>query len=221
VVLGSHVAKAVQCQGLEVVELGAGCGLLGILCGHLGARVTLTDMASVLPVTQHNVAQNALRDNHKGSLKVEELHWGQPSTMARGAFHLILGSDVTYFEHLHEPLLCSLLQLADHNTEVLLAHAQRHGQFDRWFELFERYFEITLALDYQAAEKLISNVTSSFVGESAGERAPISVHSLRLREGLCHANLERLPPADDSSTEALLRRLSLLESDLATIEAEG
>lgn len=44
--------------GMRCVELGAGVGLVGLALAAMGARVTITDVAKVLPLMQQNLAAN-------------------------------------------------------------------------------------------------------------------------------------------------------------------
>jgi len=49
-VLASYIARRGSAlEGLNVLELGSGTGLVGLVAGHLGARVCITDQAYVIP----------------------------------------------------------------------------------------------------------------------------------------------------------------------------
>lgn len=137
--------KSRSLKGRKVLELGAGCGLVGLLCAHLGADVTLTDTKEVMAFTQSNVDKNALPPDSDGRISVRELLWGTDSTAAfeRGSYDLVVGSDVTYYQVLFEPLMITLLQLAHRETEIILAHTCRWGEErETWRSCLEQYFEL-------------------------------------------------------------------------------
>merc|ERR1740129_288970 len=62
--------------GCKVLELGCGCGLVGVMCAHLGANVVMTDINHILPIARHNVRQNERTFTAGGTARVEELLWG-------------------------------------------------------------------------------------------------------------------------------------------------
>ncbi|CAE8585170.1 unnamed protein product, partial [Polarella glacialis] len=226
-----HLAlEASDLTGRKVLELGAGCGLVGICCGHLGADVTLTDQASVLPILRHNVQQNELPAESPGSLRVHALHWGcdvsQELPLPREGFDLIVGSDLTYFEHLHEALLLTLLQLVrSPGTEVLLAHTRRREEFERWLDRFEVFFETRLLREIPALQTVPLGSADEGAackgGPAADDSATIAIYSLRLRgtELLSEQELDQMLMERNDQSQ-LLARLAMLESDIATIEAE-
>lgn len=55
---GGGVSLITGMSGLEVLELGAGTGLVGMVCGKLGARVSITDKDFVVPLIWANARQN-------------------------------------------------------------------------------------------------------------------------------------------------------------------
>ncbi|KAG7376689.1 hypothetical protein PHYPSEUDO_012881 [Phytophthora pseudosyringae] len=109
--LEAHEADVVQ--GRDVIELGAGCGLCGLVAASLGARTAvLTDEYPDL--LARNVAKNqhlwAEREAEYGSHVALSggLEWGVPESIAPFAhkFDTMLGSEITQLGRgLHVPLL--------------------------------------------------------------------------------------------------------------------
>lgn len=140
---------AVRC-----LEVGAGCGLLGISLADAGADVLLTETAAAMPNLEHNVAANPPQRIRGGSSATATLHWGDPahiaSAVARGPFDVLVGTDVVYVEEMVVPLLRTLWRCAGAGTTVWLcgqvrdpdAHAVLTREAPRWFGAVER-----LALD--------------------------------------------------------------------------
>lgn len=79
-------------RGKRVVELGAGTGLVGLVCAALGASVLLTDLAQGLPLLQRNLRRNG------GDVKAKELRWGleaAAAAMPQGC-DVVIGCEVIY-----------------------------------------------------------------------------------------------------------------------------
>lgn len=113
----------------RVLELGAGCGLLGIVAGCYGARVTATDLEGVMPLLRANIdAHEALVRQHGGSIVSETLEWGPGPAMP---FDVVLGADLVYYEENVEPLVATLLRVCTEKTIVLLAHENRQPAVQR------------------------------------------------------------------------------------------
>lgn len=81
--------------GARVVEVGAGCGVCGVLCKQLGARqVLLTDYE---PHVLELLARNAELNGLSAAEHVRALDWLQPLPPdLAGAFDAVIGSDVVY-----------------------------------------------------------------------------------------------------------------------------
>lgn len=75
-----HNSGTFSVRDKDVLELGSGTGAVGILAAKLGCRsVTLTDIKSILPVLENNVALNLPHSRGSvapvGDIKVRELFW--------------------------------------------------------------------------------------------------------------------------------------------------
>ena len=100
----------------NVIELGCGTGLSGIIAYLLGANVILTDVASILDLTTQNVeAAKLLRREGCGTIKVMELPWGSPlpSELRSIAFNYVIASDVVYTAESFSPLVRTLRDLTE------------------------------------------------------------------------------------------------------------
>lgn len=225
--LARYLEASRSLASLRVLELGCGPGLLGIACAHLGASVTLTDKECVLPLTRKNVDCNPVPPGRTiGAVQVRELAWGSDVQEPWcGCFDLVLGSDLTYFEHLLEPLLVSVLQVATEGTEVLLAHAHRHASEVRWQDLFGDHFDIRLVerrepgFEMARRMRIGGHVDSEPYG-AAQESVPVSIFQLRLKDATASreqlARLLRAQRAQDA--DSLLRRIDQMERDLELMQ---
>lgn len=83
-------------RGQRVVELGAGTGLVGIVCAALGADVTLTDMPDALELCERNCA----RSPYASHLRVRACTWGNSTHLAAlladGAFDSVVCCETVY-----------------------------------------------------------------------------------------------------------------------------
>jgi predicted nicotinamide N-methyase len=107
----------------KVLELGAGCGMNGIMMSKLGCEmVVFTDLACMLEHLRLNVDLNLLVNNRATTrlentgrrYAVRELDWNNEQQMKQikeefgPNFDFIIGSDVVYQEEFIEPLLATL-----------------------------------------------------------------------------------------------------------------
>ncbi|CAI9101891.1 OLC1v1000045C1 [Oldenlandia corymbosa var. corymbosa] len=139
VVLGKFIEHATETgtlhfQGKKVVELGAGCGLVGCIAALLGAHVVLTDLPDRLRLLKKNVEDN-LYGNVRGSAVVTELTWGNnlDPDLCCPSPDYVLGSDVIYGEDAVVDLLETLSDLCGAQTTVILAGELRNDAILEYF----------------------------------------------------------------------------------------
>ncbi|KAJ2722536.1 hypothetical protein GGI07_003243 [Coemansia sp. Benny D115] len=104
-------------QDLTVVELGSGCGLVGLVLHQLGARrVVLTDQLRMQKLLNRNIEMNRLKPRGKpaivGELLATEYRWGEgapedPRVLSTPV-DVIVASDCVYHESV-APLLVQTL----------------------------------------------------------------------------------------------------------------
>lgn len=126
VVLAQHVAQLSAFAGRStVVELGAGCGLVGMAAATALAlgqgqgtagQVILTDMQQALPLLKENVLLNSL----DGAVRCEELRWDDRQQIDRlllsllsapEASVLFLAADVLYDQQEAKCFIAMMLRL--------------------------------------------------------------------------------------------------------------
>jgi hypothetical protein len=76
--------------GMRVVELGAGCGVVGLGAALMGADVWLSDLSYCLDNARANARRNAA--SLRGAVRCVELDWFHPEIIS-GA-DLVVGADV-------------------------------------------------------------------------------------------------------------------------------
>jgi predicted nicotinamide N-methyase len=112
-------------RGKTVLELGAGCGLCGLIAVSVGAAHTvLTDKVTFM--LNHNVQRFREDTDYmhgRSQIEIKKLEWGNDRDIEAVAtdppVQVILGSDLVYFvEHL-PTLAATVIQLSGENTLVL------------------------------------------------------------------------------------------------------
>ncbi|KAG7222364.1 hypothetical protein INR49_016319 [Caranx melampygus] len=129
----------------NVIELGAGTGLVSIVSSLLGAKVTSTDLPDVLGNLQYNVMRNT-----KGRCKyiplVTELTWGpeveQRFPGATHCFDYILAADVVYAHPYLDELMHTFEHLCQENTQILWAMRFRLDPENSFVDRFRQRFHL-------------------------------------------------------------------------------
>jgi len=121
----------------RVIELGAGCGLVGLVLGKQLALVTLTDLPSIVPFLEKNINLNGCSSN----VVARSLIWGEIALNEE--FDYIVASDCLWVHYLVEPFVKQLEQLATSKTIIFIAHEERAKRTeDYFFQLVGQQFQV-------------------------------------------------------------------------------
>ncbi|KAG0156377.1 Methyltransferase-16, putative [Penicillium digitatum] len=133
-----QVLSNVRNQPLQVVELGAGCGIAGIALASMlpNCSVLLTDLPEVEDIITRNI--NAARLATLSSLHYQNLDWDNPpEELCPRPIELILVSDCTYNADSLPALVSTLDRLVRTSPEaiILVALKRRHDSETIFFDL--------------------------------------------------------------------------------------
>uniref|UniRef100_UPI00398F6998 protein N-lysine methyltransferase METTL21D n=1 Tax=Pristiophorus japonicus TaxID=55135 RepID=UPI00398F6998 len=140
----------------NVVELGAGTGVVGLMASVLGAHVTVTDLEELQDLLNINISEN--KRLVTGSIQAKVLKWGETVKDLPHDPDYILMADCIYYEQSLEPLLRTMMELAGNKTCIICCYEERtmgnNPKIEnRFFELLQTDFEIDeIPLDRQDEE---------------------------------------------------------------------
>lgn len=148
---------------LKVLEVGAGCGIVGIAFAQLRkSEMVLTDLEDAQEILQSNV--DVATPLAGSSIRRQVLEWG-PSieALSEPSFDLVLVSDCIYNPDSSLLLVESLLELSKHNSNllILVGFKRRHDADDLFFtRMQETGFtvveECTIALPHNMTDYDVS-----------------------------------------------------------------
>ncbi|KAI8912850.1 putative methyltransferase-domain-containing protein [Gorgonomyces haynaldii] len=125
----------------SVLELGAGTGLVGMFCAHhWNCPVLLTDIEPFVSRFQMHLDNNQV--SHL-DITGTELFWGRElneTVKSKMPFDLILVADCIYHPDLFQPLVDTLLDVSDENTEIWIAHKVRRKGDKMFWKLLKKHF---------------------------------------------------------------------------------
>ncbi|XP_059209285.1 uncharacterized protein LOC131988218 [Centropristis striata] len=142
--------QQVNLQGKEVLELGAGTGLVTIVASLLGASVTATDLPEVLDNLQSNVDRNT-RGRCRHTPKVEALSWGynlertHPACLHR--YDYVMAADVVYHHDFLAELLVTMKHFCKRGTTLIWANKVRFETDLTFTENFKKAFHTSLLFE--------------------------------------------------------------------------
>ncbi|KAH9991469.1 putative methyltransferase-domain-containing protein, partial [Russula vinacea] len=156
-VLASYISRrGSTLEGLNVLELGSGTGLVGLVAGYLGARVCITDQAPLIPIMKRNILLNGLQSH----VTAIELDWAKPIPELPQPPDIVLAADCIYLEATFPLLVSTLVALVPtppgRAPEVLLSYKKRRKADKRFFALLKTHFtwsSVVRDFDNQEKEK--------------------------------------------------------------------
>lgn len=136
-------------KGKDILELGAGCGLPGILTYKLGANVVLTDLEETIELLEENIENNGgcevstegASQTEKNDISATVLDWKNQEDVRKLAeareekpFDYILAADTVYNKDIVPFFLSVLDRFSGPTTKILFAHpAPREQSASDWF----------------------------------------------------------------------------------------
>jgi predicted nicotinamide N-methyase len=134
--------KVLQKKHLNVLELGAGCGIVGISLAATFpqiSKVLLTDLPEATEIIEKNLTPSTLPFPTSSKLSHQVLDWSSPlpSKFSSTNWDLVVVADCTYNPDVVPDLVQTLKRLAEGNKGafVLLAMKVRHESEMVFFDL--------------------------------------------------------------------------------------
>lgn len=144
IVLASFLTNiASDLKSKNILELGAGTGLTGIVASLLGANVTITDVKDSLDTCTANVNKNLRKDRH--NFQVKPLSWGQNlnKDWSNEYFDYIIGADLVYIEDVLGDLIKTFQHFSkvNPNIKIYLSGKLRYKEkYDNFLQLAKEIF---------------------------------------------------------------------------------
>ncbi|PYH47404.1 protein N-lysine methyltransferase family protein [Aspergillus saccharolyticus JOP 1030-1] len=137
---------------LRAIELGSGCGIVGVALAELlpGCSITLTDLPEVEEIVTKNIA--VARPAESSTLQFQTLDWDEtlPAELCGGSIDLVLVSDCTYNADSLPALVSVLERLLQVSPDavILVALKRRHESETIFFDLMRSAKLCNLHLDH-------------------------------------------------------------------------
>lgn len=137
----SRLLQNARDRPLQVLELGSGCGIVGIALAQLlpQCSVLLTDLPEVEDIVMQNIA--AAKPAPSSKIEYQTLDWDEPlpGNLCHDTIDLVLVSDCTYNADSLPALVSVLDRLVQSspNALILVALKRRHESEAIFFDLMQ------------------------------------------------------------------------------------
>lgn len=125
----------------NVIELGAGSGIVGIVSTLLGAHTTITDLEKAIPYLTEVVNTN-LPERFEGQFSVQALDWRENLESRTETYDVILGADIIYIEETFPDLLRTIDHLSDKDTLVYISCRIRYTRDSNFLQMLSEVFDL-------------------------------------------------------------------------------
>eukprot|EP01100_Stratorugosa_tubuloviscum_P010202 TRINITY_DN435_c0_g1_i1.p1 TRINITY_DN435_c0_g1~~TRINITY_DN435_c0_g1_i1.p1 ORF type:complete len:343 (+),score=143.25 TRINITY_DN435_c0_g1_i1:89-1117(+) len=127
----------------KVLEVGSGCGLVGMVTSMFCEKITLTDYTQqILDNIQHNINLNQTLIN-KNNITLSLLDWCtfSPTNLPQGIeskYDVIIGTDVVFHLALAKLLISVIAALLDENGVIYLVNPKNRWGIEEFIEEIEK-----------------------------------------------------------------------------------
>jgi 2-polyprenyl-3-methyl-5-hydroxy-6-metoxy-1,4-benzoquinol methylase len=149
-VLADFLAGLPSDPGKQILEIGCGLGLVGVVAASFGHKVVMTEHnPEALEFARANAELNGCPE-----VEIIDLDWNTPSLYGR--FDYIVGSEIVYHQKDFDPLKNLFERLMKPDGEVILCEGVRRTSLD-FFKEMQRHF------DLQAQQKSIRSLEKTIL----------------------------------------------------------
>ena len=158
VVLANLVASFPVKPNTQILELGAGLGVAGMVAASFGHKVTITDYKEEI---LDFVRVSSYVNNCFSNIRLELLDWLNPKEL--GEFDVIIASEILFHESFFNPLLNVFKKYLKPNGTIYMTHDIRRKSLRKFLPLCEKDYnigvkKINLSTDDEKYEILITRL---------------------------------------------------------------
>lgn len=121
VALARYIESELNVSGKDVLELGAGVGLPGLVACLKGAKVTFSDyVEKALDTARSNAVANGAKNDNITFLTMD---WESPGQL--GTFDIIIGAEIVYDYFFHSSLIDLINRALKQNGSLIIVDRER------------------------------------------------------------------------------------------------